>query len=125
ASVVCDTIQQLTTPEQQRKIIPTSHVIVRDDGEKYEITVSTPEQSVERSYSDPLRECDRRTRFVAVFAILTLMPPEIGSPKEPNELPEPPPMPPPKPMVPPPTPIMPSLPPPALRSFTEVELSKL
>jgi hypothetical protein len=60
-------------------------VVVSDEGSSYRVSVTGEGTTAQKTYRDPGRECARRTRFAAVFAILTLMPPEL----EPEPMPEP------------------------------------
>lgn len=53
-------------------------VEIGDLGENYRVAVWKQGVSVEKIYSDPARDCGGRVRFAAVFAVLTLMPPELG-----------------------------------------------
>lgn len=95
-----------------------NQIDVVDLGDRYVVTV----KERVREYTDETRDCAKRARVAAVFAALTLAPPEIGTaegtPPASNEGPEPeaapsalppappapPPAPPPKPAVPPPRP---------------------
>lgn len=80
-------------------------VELADMGESYRVTVWKQGTSVKKNYSDPAHECEGRARFAAVFAVLTLMPPELGLEDlvTPPEAPPPPP-PKPAPRAPPPAP---------------------
>jgi hypothetical protein len=51
--------------------------------------VSKDGTTAQKIYSDPARDCDERVRLASVFAVLTLMPPELGSSAEPKPTPEP------------------------------------
>lgn len=77
AEAVRAAIFQLTSAERRRALPPNSRVTVSDEGQTYRVTVSGEGTAAQKSYTDPARDCARRTRFAAVFAILTLMPPEL------------------------------------------------
>jgi hypothetical protein len=51
-------------------------VQIEDLGASYRIVVTTAKGTKERIYQGPERDCEKRARFVAVFVVLTLMPPE-------------------------------------------------
>jgi hypothetical protein len=70
-------IFQLTSAERRRALPPQARVVVSDEGASYRVSVTGEGTTAQKTYSDPGRECARRTRFAAVFAILTLMPPEL------------------------------------------------
>ena len=53
-------------------------VELEDLGDSYRVRVWKDGVWVKKSYADPARDCDGRVRFAAVFAVLTLMPPELG-----------------------------------------------
>ena len=63
--------------EQLRAARP--RVEIADDGEHYLVRVRTATEVLERSYSDPERDCGRRARFVAEFIVLALMPPQLAT----------------------------------------------
>jgi len=77
------TVQQgvlsLIPPERQALLEHGVRVELEDLGDSYRVTVWNQGVSVNKSYSDPARECDSRSRFAAVFTVLTLMPPELGA----------------------------------------------
>ena len=76
------TVQQavlnLIPPERYTLFERGVRVELEDMGESYRVTVWKDGASVKKSYADPVRECDGRARFAAVFTVLTLMPPELG-----------------------------------------------
>lgn len=83
-------IFQLTSAERRRALPPLSRVLVSDEGSTYRVSVTGEGTTAQKTYSDAARDCARRTRFAAVFAILTLMPPELEpepEPKPESELP--------------------------------------
>ena len=68
----------LVPPERRALLEQGVRIDVEDLGESYRVAVSNGSTSVQKSYSDPARDCVGRARFAAVFAVLTLMPPELG-----------------------------------------------
>jgi len=117
-------------------LIPAEHyallehgvrVDLEDLGDSYRVTVLKDGATVKKRYSDPAHDCDSRARFAAVFAVLTLMPPELGlglvAQPEPAPAPPAPPPPAPPPLAPPP-PSAPA-PTPALPPLVHIELSAL
>ncbi|HTA92695.1 MAG TPA: hypothetical protein VK745_24120 [Polyangiaceae bacterium] len=86
-------VLSLVPVERHELLERTVRIDIDDLGDSYRVTVSKDGTSLRKSYSDPGRDCDGRARFAAVFAVLTVMPPELGS----DELapPKPPPPPPP------------------------------
>ena len=65
------------TPARQRAVLDELRdVQIEDLGASYRIVVTTAKGTKERIYQGPERDCDKRARFVAVFVVLTLMPPE-------------------------------------------------
>jgi hypothetical protein len=113
------------------RLIPREHhdllsvhavrVELEDQDGSYRVRVFKDGTLVEKTYADPARDCDGRANFAAVFAVLTVMPPELGF----AALPEPEPAPKPKP---PPPPIeVPKLSPspPPQQPLAHIELSGL
>ncbi|HEY4106685.1 MAG TPA: hypothetical protein VGM44_22445 [Polyangiaceae bacterium] len=90
-------VLRLIPPERHALVERDVRIDLDDLGDSYRVTVSNAGTSVKKSYADPARDCDSRARFAAVFAVLTVMPPELGAeppkPKPPPAPPEPPPMP--------------------------------
>jgi len=80
-------VLNLIPPERHSLLARGVRVELEDLGDSYRVTVWKDGSSVKKSYSDPARDCDGRARFAAVFAVLTLMPPELGA--EPVVEPEP------------------------------------
>jgi hypothetical protein len=65
------------TPAHQRAVLDELRdVQIEDLGATYRIVVTTAKGTKERIYQGPERDCEKRARFVAVFVVLTLMPPE-------------------------------------------------
>ncbi len=54
-----------------------ARVELNDRGAEYEVVVRSSGTELSRRYSDAERNCDRRARFAAVFAVMTLLPPEL------------------------------------------------
>jgi hypothetical protein len=53
---------------------------ISDTGAEYTVDVIDPKLRAQKSFFDPARDCKRRARFVAVFVVLTLMPPGFDMP---------------------------------------------
>jgi hypothetical protein len=106
ARAVRSAIVQLTSEERRRQLPDRASVRVVDRGKTYDVVVQSSRGKVERSFDDEHRDCERRVRFAAVFAVVTLLPPDIID--EPTQAAEPeqvaPPPPPPPPSTPPPEP---------------------
>jgi len=115
-------VLSLVPLERQGLLERGVRVEIEDLGDSYKVSVSKDGSSVKKSYSDPTRDCDGRVRFAAVFAVLTLMPPELGL--DPVAKPEPEPVAPPAPTAPTPE-AKPTALPPALPHLAHVELSAL
>jgi hypothetical protein len=115
-------VLSLIPPQRQELLQHGVRVELEDLGDSYRVTVWKQGRSVKKSYSDPARDCEGRARFAAVFAVLTLMPPELGLVPVPEPTPEPPPAPTP---APPPPPPPPPVPPPAPGPLARIELSAL
>lgn len=71
-------------------------MFVNDQGESFRVSITTEGSNAERTYADPARSCERRARFAAVFAIVTLMPPDLEAEADPNQSETPPPAAPPR-----------------------------
>jgi hypothetical protein len=71
-------IFQLSSAERRRAIPADSRVTLGDNGASYRVAVTTDSTRAEKTYDDPARDCARRARFAAVFAVLTLMPPQLA-----------------------------------------------
>lgn len=80
--------------ERHELLERTVRIDIDDLGDSYRVTVSKDGTSLRKNYSDPGRDCDARARFAAVFAVLTVMPPELGSDALTPPKPPPPPLPP-------------------------------
>jgi hypothetical protein len=65
------------TPTHQRAVLDELlDAQIEDLGASYRVVVRTAKGTKERVYQGPERDCEKRARFVAVFVVLTLMPPE-------------------------------------------------
>ena len=77
------------------------HVELTDTNDSYRVKVSKDGVDVSKTYLDTARDCANRENIAAVFAVLTVLPPELGLSPEPavEAPPPPPPVPPPSPAV--------------------------
>jgi hypothetical protein len=82
-SAVANEVWQLTPADRRDVFERLTDVAVEDLGPSYRVVVSTREGTTERSYGGPDRDCAHRARFVAVFIVLTLMPPDAPAPPAP------------------------------------------
>jgi len=118
-------VRRLIPNERQKVLESGVRIELQDLGESYRVTVSKDHSTVKKSYADAARDCDGRARFAAVFAVLTIMPPELEA-NEPESEPEPakpaPEQPPPPPIVSMPLPLQPAR---ALPPLARVELAGL
>jgi hypothetical protein len=70
--------------EQGRAALPrNARVTVGDTGPVFTVAVVAEGKSASRAYADAERDCERRVRFAAVFAVTTLLPPELALAAEP------------------------------------------
>lgn len=116
------------------RLIPRAHhdllavhavrVELEDLDNSYLVRVFKDGQAFAKKYADPARDCEGRANFAAVFAVLTVMPPELGF-AEPEPEPEPEPQP--KKAPPPPVIEVPKVEPapPAPAPLAHIELSGL
>ncbi|MEO6603638.1 MAG: hypothetical protein ABIQ16_27390 [Polyangiaceae bacterium] len=85
-------------PREHYKLLTVHSVRVEleDREASYRVRVFKDGALVEKTYADPARDCAGRANFAAVFAVLTVMPPELGfaALPEPEPAPKPPPPPP-------------------------------
>ena len=86
-------VRRLIPSDRQSVLDAGVRIELQDLGESYRVTVSKDRATVKKSYADAARDCDGRARFAAVFAVLTIMPPEL-EPSDNTPEPEPPPPPP-------------------------------
>lgn len=98
-------VRELTTPEQRAAVPTDAKILISDHNDSIAVAITRDGKTSVRVYQDAARDCERRTHFVSVLAVVSLMPPDIGA-VDPEREPEPEPVPPPKPTVtaPPPTP---------------------
>lgn len=52
-------------------------VSVDDLGEEYHVRIALGRATLERTYSDPTRDCGKRARFAAEFVVIALSPPSL------------------------------------------------
>ena len=116
------------------RLIPREHhdlliehavrIELEDQDSSYRVRVFKDGASYAKTYADAARDCDGRANFAAVFAVLTVMPPELGFAATPEPEPKPQPEPPPPP--PPPVQVRRVEPPPPPQSpLAHIELSGL
>jgi len=74
---VAAAIAQLTSPERRSQLSALARVSVADEGDHHLVSVYTGVTLHARQYDDAARDCQRRAQTAAVFAVLTLMPPEL------------------------------------------------
>ncbi len=114
-------VRRLIPQDRQSVLDAGVRIELQDLGESYRVTVSKDGSTLKKSYADAARDCDGRARFAAVFAVLTIMPPELeASEPKPEPAPPPPPAPLPTPSV-----VRPIVEAPALPPLAHVELSGL
>ena len=78
---VAAVIARLTSPQRRAQISALSRVSVVDEGAHQIVSVFTGSELRARQYDDPVRDCARRAETAAIFAVLTLMPPELEPPR--------------------------------------------
>lgn len=88
-------VRELTTLQQRQAVPADAKVVVRDRGESLSIAITRDGKTNVRSYQDAARDCERRAHFVSVLVVVSLMPPDLGSPDAPPEAPPEPETPPP------------------------------
>ncbi len=108
-------VRELTTPEQRRAVPTDANVMVSDRADSVAIAITRDGKTTVRIYRDAARDCARRSHFVSVLVVVSLMPPELASPE-----PEPQPEPESRRVTPPPRP--PPSPPPASPRHVRIEL---
>jgi hypothetical protein len=62
-------------------------VEIIDRGDQYAVRVATASETLDRTYTDPARDCERRARFAAEFIVLALMPPQLATEERPPSAP--------------------------------------
>jgi len=105
SEAIAQTVDNLIPHPPEDALRRTADVGVTDSGETYKVRLMVEGKAHARVYRDLGRDCAQRARVVAVFIVLTLMPPEL--------LVEVPPEPPPPSSPPPPVVAQPPPPPPA------------
>jgi hypothetical protein len=81
-------VRELTTPAQREGSLPDSRVVISDRGESIAVAITREGKTTVRVYQDAARDCDRRSHFVSVLAVVSLMPPDVAE-AEPEPEPEP------------------------------------
>jgi hypothetical protein len=113
--MITATIGSLVPRGAVEALSPLTRVEVIDLGDSYRVTLVVADgKERARLYRDASRDCDQRARFVAVFIVLTLMPPELLAESPLKATAPPPPTPPPSAV---PTVIAVGTPPPPARVF--------
>jgi hypothetical protein len=110
-------VRELTTAAQREGVPNDAQVMVSDRGDSLAIALTRDGKTTVRIYHDAARDCARRSHFVSVLVVVSLMPPDVASP-EPEPEPEPEPQP--RPLPPPPPPLPPPPPPPPRRVRIEL-----
>lgn len=82
-------VRELTTPEQRQGVPADANVMVSDRGESIAIAITRDGKTTVRIYQDAARDCARRSHFVSVLVVVSLMPPDLGSDPEPEPPPDP------------------------------------
>jgi hypothetical protein len=103
-------VRELTTLEQRRAVPDDAQVMVSDRGDSIAIAITRDGKTTVRIYHDAARDCARRSHFVSVLVVVSLMPPDVASPEPEPAPPEPEPAPRPAPPPPPPPPPAPASP---------------
>lgn len=78
AEVVQAEVRELTTLEQRRGVPPGSRAVISDRGESIAIAITRDGKTSVRVYRDAARDCERRSHFVSVLVVVSLMPPDLG-----------------------------------------------
>lgn len=82
-------VRELTTPEQRRVVPADANVIVSDRGDSVAIAITRDGKTTVHIYRDAARDCARRSHYVSVLVVVSLMPPELAPEPAPEPLPEP------------------------------------
>ncbi len=77
-------VVRLTPQERHQELFERVRVNVADSGDTYRVTLVTPRDRQDKSFTDPARDCAKRARFAAVFIVVTLFPPELDTEEEPK-----------------------------------------
>jgi hypothetical protein len=81
-------VRELTTPAQRAAVPSDAKVMVSDRGDTIRIAITRDGKTTVRLYQDAARDCQRRSHFVSVLVVVSLMPPDLGV-DEPEVEPEP------------------------------------
>jgi hypothetical protein len=88
-------VRELTTPEQRAGVPADAKVLISDRSDHITVAITRDGKTNVRVYQDAARDCQRRSHFVSVLVVVSLMPPDVGaSEPEPPSPPEPEPQPP-------------------------------
>jgi hypothetical protein len=90
SQAVWSTVIRLVPSAETQLLAAKPHVEIVDLGERYRVHVLTEGGALERTYSDPARDCDRRARFAAEFIVVAVLPPQLAMQADtarPNEAP--------------------------------------
>jgi hypothetical protein len=79
---VWSTVLKLVPSESAQLLAAKPRVEIVDLGERYRVRVATQGGPVQRMYADPVRDCEKRTRFAAEFIVVSLLPPQLGMPPD-------------------------------------------
>ena len=82
-------VRELTTPDQRKAVPADAKVMVSDHGDSIAVAITRDGNTTVRVYRDAARDCARRAHFVSVLSVVSLMPPDLGSPAEPEPKPNP------------------------------------
>jgi hypothetical protein len=74
---------ELLSEQARRALPPKARITVDDRGGVFTVSVTAEGKNASRAYADADRDCERRVRFAAVFAVTTLLPPELALAAEP------------------------------------------
>ncbi len=74
-------VRELTTPAQRQAVPADASVVISDRGGSIAIAITRDGKTNVRVYEDAARDCDRRSHFVSVLVVVSLMPPDLGAPE--------------------------------------------
>lgn len=78
SDAVWSTVITLVPSEADHLLAAEPRVEIVDLGERYRVRIATDGGPLERMYTDPARDCEKRTRFAAEFIVVSLLPPQLG-----------------------------------------------
>jgi hypothetical protein len=78
SEAVWATVVLLVPSEAERLLAAKPRVEIVDAGDRYRVRVATDTGTLERTYDDPTRDCEKRKRFAAEFVVVSLLPPQLG-----------------------------------------------